>query len=347
MNRMEHEEFGSLERRQQKLNQKKDVLVTLNAMIPWESFRELLESVRDKPRKSNAGRKPFDVILLFKLMILQQLYNISDEELEYQVNDRISFMQFLGLSLDDIVPDGTTVWLFRQQLTNSGKVSQLFEQFEHYLRIQGYSAQGGQIVDATLIPVPKQRNKRSENEQIRQGEVPEAWQQNPHKLAQKDVEARWTKKNNVSYFGYKNHISIDATYGFIRRYEITAASVHDSQVIGELLDGSNLGDSFWGDSAYRSALIESVLALMGFESQVNERGFRNHPLTEEQKQTNREKSKVRAKVEHVFGGWVMQMGGKLVRSIGIARAQTHLGLKNLAYNFLRYRFWLLQTAEVV
>jgi transposase, IS5 family len=224
--------FWDLEQRQRKLNQKKDVLVTLNRMIPWESFRDLLESVREKPKKSNAGRKPLDVILLFKLMILQQLYNISDEELEYQVNDRLSFMQFLGLSLEDSVPDATTLWLFRQQLTDSGKVTELFEQFENYLRIQGYSAQGGQIVDATLIPVPKQRNKRSEHEQIRQGEVPEDWQQKPHKLAQKEVEARWTKKNGVSYFGYKNHVGIDVTYGFIRRYEITAASVDDSKVIG-------------------------------------------------------------------------------------------------------------------
>jgi transposase, IS5 family len=335
--------FWDLEQRQRKLNQKKDVLVTLNRMIPWETFRDLLESVREKPKKSNAGRKPLDVILLFKLMILQQLYNISDEELEYQVNDRLSFMQFLGLSLEDPVPDATTLWLFRQQLTDSGKVSELFEQFESYLRLQGYSAQGGQIVDATLIPVPKQRNKRSENEQIRQGEVPEDWQGKPHKLAQKDVEARWTKKNGVSYFGYKNHVGIDVTYGFIRRYEITAASVHDSKVIGALLDGENQDDAFWGDSAYRSELIESVLALMGFESQVNERGSRHHPLTEAQQQTNREKSQTRAKVEHVFGRWVMQMGGKLVRSIGMARATTHLGLKNLAYNFLRYRFWELKS----
>lgn len=337
--------FWDLEQRQQKLNKKKNVLVTLNQMIPWERFRELLESAREKPRKSNAGRKPTDAILLFKLLILQQLYNISDEELEYQVNDRLSFMQFLGLSLEDAVPDATTLWLFRQQLTDSGKVSEIFEQFEGYLRWQGYVAQGGQIIDATLIPVPKQRNKREENQQIRQGEIPQDWQEQPHKLAQKDVEARWTKKNGVSYFGYKNHVGIDVTHGFIRRYEVTDASAHDSRIIGQLLDETNEGDSFWADSAYRSAAIETVLALMGFESQVNERGSRNHPLTEAQQQANRIKSQIRAKVEHVFGGWVMQMGGKLVRSIGIARAKTNLGLKNLAYNFLRYRFWELKTAE--
>jgi transposase, IS5 family len=337
--------FWDLEQRQQKLNEKKDVLVTLNQMIPWERFRELLESAREKPRKSHAGRKPIDAILLFKLLILQQLYNISDEELEYQVNDRLSFMQFLGLSLEDAVPDATTLWLFRQQLTNSGKVSEIFEQFEGYLRSQGDVAQGGQIIDATLIPVPKQRNKREETQQIRQGEIPQDWQGQSHKLAQKDVEARWTKKNGVSHFGYKNHVGIDVTHGFIRRYEITDASVHDSRIIGQLLDETNEGDQFWADSAYRSAAIEAVLELIGFESQVNERGSRNHPLTELQQQMNRVKSQIRAKMEHVFGGWVMQMGGKLVRSIGIARAKTNLGLKNLAYNFLRYRFWELKTAE--
>jgi transposase, IS5 family len=337
--------FWDLEQRQRKLNQKKDVLVTLNQIIPWESFRELLESAREKPRKNHAGRKPIDVILLFKLMILQQLYNISDEELEYQVNDRLSFMQFLGLSLEDNVPDATTVWLFRQQLTDSGKVIELFEQFEVHLRTHGYQAQGGQILDATLIPVPKQRNKREENEQIRQGEVPEDWKQKPHKLSQKDVEARWTKKNGVSYFGYKDHLCIDVDYGFIRRYEITDAAVHDSKAIGALLDEANEGDGLWADSAYRSTLLEAVLALMGFESQINERGNRHHPLSETQQQTNRVKSQTRARVEHVFGAWVMQMGGKVVRSIGLVRAKTHLGLKNLTYKFLRYRFWEMNAAQ--
>ena len=330
--------FWDWEDRQNKLNQKKDLLVRLNEIITWETFRPLLEQIHDKPRKSKAGRKPIDVIVMFKLLVLQQLYNISDEELEYQVSDRLSFMQFLGFGLADDIPDATTVWLFRKQLSEQALIEPLFEQFDSYLIEQGYAAQGGQIVDATLIPVPKQHNSDDENKQIKQGEVPQSWQDQPHKRSQKDTDARWTKKGGKSYFGYKDHICIDAEHGLIRRYAVTDASVHDSQVLGQLLDEDNDSDLIWADSAYRSEAIEEVLKLIGFESQIHQRGYRNHPLSEEQQQSNRIKSKTRVKVEHVFGTWVIQMGGKLVRSIGLVQAKAQLGLKNLTYNLLRYTF---------
>jgi IS5 family transposase len=336
--------FWDWEERQSKLNQKKDLLVRLNEIIPWETFRPTLEQVHDKPRKSNAGRKAIDVVVMFKLLVLQQLYNISDEELEYQVSDRLSFMQFMGFGLADEVPDATTVWLFRKQLTEQGLIESLFEQFDSYLIEQGYAAKGGQIVDATLIPVPKQHNSDQENEQLKQGKIPQDWQDKPHRLAQKDSDARWTKKADKSYFGYKDHIGIDAEYGLIRRYAVTDASVHDSQVLGQLLDEDNQSDEIWADSAYRSAVIEETLELMGFESQIHERAYRNHPLTQEQKQTNRDKSKTRARVEHVFGRWTMQMGGKVIRSIGLVRAKASLGLKNLTYNLVRYTFLQTQSA---
>ena len=337
--------FWDWEERQHKLNQKKDLLVRLNQIVEWEQFRPLLAQIHDKPRKSNAGRKPIDVIVMFKLLVLQQLYNISDEELEYQVSDRLSFMQFLGFGLADEVPDATTVWLFRKQLIEQELIEPLFEHFDGYLIEQGYAAQGGQIVDATLIPVPKQHNSKEENDHIKQGELPSAWQDKPHKRSQKDTDARWTKKGGKSYFGYKDHICVDVEHGLIRRYVVTDASVHDLQVLGQLLDEDNESDAIWGDSAYRSDATEETLELMGFESQIHERGYRNHPLSEEQKQSNRSKSKTRAQVEHVFGTWVVQMGGKLVRTIGMVRAKAQLGLKNLTYNLLRYTFLETQAAD--
>jgi IS5 family transposase len=245
-------------------------------------------------------------------------------------------MQFLDLGLEDTVPDATTVWLFREQLQQQGLVEELFEQFGTYLQGAGYAAKDGQIVDATLIPVPKQRNTRKENQTIKQGDVPAEWQEQPHKLAQKDIDARWTKKNGTSHYGYKNDVSSDVGFKFIRRYAVTDASVHDSQVLGELLDADNSGDGLWADSAYLSVLIVEVLKLIGFEPHINERAYRNRPLTDEQKAANRERSKTRAKVEHVFGDFVTSMGGKVVRSIGLARAQTQLGLKNLVYNLKRF-----------
>ena len=344
MQAMGQQGFWDIDARQQKLEHKKPLLNQLNELVPWETFRPILMQIREKPRKSEAGRKPMDVLLLFKMLVLQKLYTISDEELEYQINDRLSFMQFLGLGLEDRVPDATTVWLFREQLQQHELVEELFEQFSGYLQGAGYAAKDGQIVDATLIPVPKQRNTRQENQTIKQGDVPAEWQGQPHKLAQKDVDARWTKKNGVSHYGYKNHVSSDVGFKFIRRYTVTDASVHDSQVLGKVLDADNSGDGLWADSAYLSVLIVDVLTLMGFEPHINERAYRNRPLTDEQKAANRERSKTRAKVEHIFGDFVTSMGGKVVRSIGLARAQTQLGLKNLVYNLKRFVYLESQPA---
>src|SRR5512137_803470 len=106
-----------------------DPLPRLKTLVDWERFRPELEAVRDKERKSNAGRKPFDVILMFKALILQSLYNLSDEQTEFQIRDRLSFMRFLDLSLGDYVPDAKTLWLFREQLTEAGVIKKAFDQF--------------------------------------------------------------------------------------------------------------------------------------------------------------------------------------------------------------------------
>jgi IS5 family transposase len=336
---MDKHSVGGLTARYKKLNQKQDLLVRLNRVIPWEAFRPQLNQIHEKVRKSQAGRKPTDVVVLFKMLVLQQLHNISDESLEYQVNDRLSFMQFLGFDLTSEVPDATTVWLFRKHLRDAGLVEGLFEQFDGYLITQGYAAKGGQIVDATLIPVGVQHNTKEENTQIKAGEIPTSWTEQPHRQVQKDVDARWTKKHGKYYFGYKDHIEIDVEHRLIRRYVVTDASVWDGQVLGQLLDEDNEADQIWGDSAYRSVTIEVVLGLMGFVSEMNERAYRNRPLTPAQIEANREKSRIRARVEHVFGAWIMGMGGKLLRTIGLANAKVQLGLKNLTYNLIRFT-WL-------
>ena len=335
--------FGRIQQRRQRLEERKDKLRDLDEIIPWEVFRPSLERLSSKARKSKAGRHPIDRMRLFKLLLLQQLYNLSDEDLEYQCHDRLSFRRFAGLSPEEEVPDATTISRFRDQLTEEGLIDELFEQFEELLRKSGYAAKGGQIIDATLVPVPIQRNSREENEKIKQGEIPTDWAENPHRLAQKDREARWTQKNGISYFGYKNHINIDVGYGFIRSYSVTDASVHDSRALGAVLDEDNSGKGVWADSAYRSENIEAGLEALGHISHIHERGYRNHPLSEGQIASHREKSKTRAKVEHVFGAWVTSMGGKMLRCIGIERVRTQLGLKNLAYNFKRYIFWQKKT----
>ncbi len=300
--------FGRAKRRREKLEASMDRLSALNELIPWALFGECLAPLAKKERKSKAGRKPLNRLQLFKMLILQQLYNLSDEQTEYQIHDRASFRRFVGLAPEDEVPDGKTLWLFRQELTHAGLIDEMFEQFSEFLNASGYQAQGGQIIDATLIPVPIQRNRKEENNQIKAAEQPPEWSDNPHKQSQKDTDARWTKKNHTSYFGYKDHVNIDAQHKFIRVHAVTDASVHDSKMLAQVLDIDNESDDIWADSAYSSVNVEAVLAILGYISHIHERGYRNHPLNEAQQASNREKSKTPARVEHVFGYWVTSMG---------------------------------------
>jgi IS5 family transposase len=329
-----------VEERAAQLTEMGDPLVGLNARIDWEAFRSDLNQVHEKDRKSKAGAKPFDVVLMFKVLVLQQLHNLSDDKIEYQIRDRFSFMRFLGLQLEDRVPDAKTVWLFRERLKGLNLVDALFARFHRQLAEEGYVARAGQMIDATFVEVPRQRNTREENAQLKAGEVPEAWDKPEAKAKrrQKDTEARWTKKNDEKHYGYKNHINADQDHKLIQSYAVTPASVHDSQVFDELLDQSEAPDgnkrAVYADSAYRSQDQEQRLADAQIDSQVCEKGTRGKPLTEEQKQANRTKSKVRARVEHVFGAQAA-MGAHLVRTIGLQRAKVKIGLMNLVYNMMR------------
>ncbi len=320
------------------LDAKNDPLVKINALVPWETFRSRLEAVWRKPpdkRKSNAGCKPWDAIVMFKAIVLCALYNLSDDQVEYQMRDRLSFVRFLGLRLEDKVPDARTVWLCREQLSQAGVIEALFNDFDGYLNTQGYQARGGQIMDASIVAVPIQRNRRDDNAQIKQGRTPTAWADKPARRRQKDTDARWTKKHGNSHYGYKNHINIDRTYKLVRRYRVTDASVHDSQVMDELLTSDNMASGVWADSAYRSKAIEAKVKAKGLTSRIHRKGHRNRPLRDWEKAGNRSRSRFRARVEHVFGAQHNDMGGTLVRSIGLVRARARTGLKNLAYNMRR------------
>ena len=330
--------FFDVERRLEAISALGDPLETIKKIVPWEEFRTDIEAVTEtKPeqRKSNAGRKPYDTILKFKIMVLQSLHNLSDDRTEYLIRDRISFMRFLDLELEDPVPDATTIWLFREALAQAGLINKLFERFGQHLEAEGYIARGGQIIDATIVSVPKQRNTKEENETIKAGKTPEGWEQQPAKNAQKDKDARWTKKNDASFYGYKNHLGVDKAHKLIRKWDATDAAVHDSQKLDDVLDLSNTGKGVWADSAYRSVQIEAGLKAKGLQSRIHRRAARNRPLSERQKSANTTRSRVRARVEHVFGHQQNSMGGKIVRTMGIARARFKIGMMNLGYNIRR------------
>jgi IS5 family transposase len=319
--------FFAEEDRLSKLSKLGDQLEKLNSVLDWKIFEPLLKSAFAKEAKGVGGRPPFNYVMMFKILILQRIYNISDDQTEFQINDRMSFMRFLGLALGETVPDAKTIWNFKNELANAGVIELLFALFTSELETRGIVTHKGTIVDATFVDVPKQRNNREENKRVKNGEVPEDWSEN--KRRQKDTDARWTKKNNEVHFGYKDHVKVDAESKIITKYAVTSASVHDSQEFTDLLE--NTDETVYADSAYaRQAVPEQVRA------EICEKGYRSHPLTREQKEKNREKSKIRCRIEHVFGYMTGSMGGITFRGIGKTRANFNIGLTNLVYNMCRY-----------
>jgi IS5 family transposase len=324
-----------IEFRMEDLTRNGDPLVRLNACVDWEMFRPELETIREKERKSPAGRKPFDVVLMFKIVVLQRYYNLSDEQAEFQINDRLSFQKFLGMTLADTVPDQKTIWLFREQLGRGDGVKKLFKRFDHHLASRGLIGKAGKIIDASFVDVPRQRNSRADNETIKNGEVPESFTKNENVREQKDVDARWTKKNKEVHYGYKDHVKADAQTKLIEEYVVTDASVHDSQAVKELVEEGD--GQLWADSAYTGKPVEGVLGEKNIASKIHEKGYRNRPLTEEQKLSNRAKSTIRVRIEHIFGHMTNSMrDGLKIRFIGMRRMTAGIGLLNLVYNLARY-----------
>lgn len=326
--------FFDLDDRYKKLNEK-DPLIHLNQLIDWDNFRTSLKKVREKKRKNNAGRKAFDVVLMFKVLVLQHLYNVSDDEVEYQIRDRYSFCRFLGLTPEGRIPDSKTIWLFREALIKADLMKTLFFDFDAQLDNQGYKARKGQIVDASFVDVPRQRNKKEENDLIKDGGTPARFQENANVGSQKDTDARWARKNDEKHFGYKNHASVDNERKLIRNYQVTSAEVHDSQVLIEILT-DNSSKNVWADSAYRSEFNELSLSACDLRSQIHEKGKRGQPLDEKQKQSNTKKSRTRARVEHVFGSITNEQGGLFNRVIGLPRNALKIGMMNIVYNMRRF-----------
>jgi len=321
--------------RLEKLSKQGDPLEKLDAMMDWEIFRPLLKRCFKKEPKGPGGRPPFDYVLMFKILILQRLYNLSDAQMQFQILDRLSFQRFLGQGLYATVPDEKTIWLFREVLSKRGMIEKLFALYSAHLEKLGLIENNGSIIDASFVEVPRQRNSREENQTIKEGKIPDGWKEDPAKLRQKDTEARWTKKNEQTFYGYKDHVKVDTQSKLIKIYEVTDASVHDSQVLPSLIEPTDADTELHADSAYRSTQIEETLQKQGVRSKIHEKGNRHQPLTKTQKRRNRAKSRIRARVEHVFAHITNCMNGFRIRSIGIRRAQSSIGLINLTYNIVR------------
>ena len=292
---------------------------------------------------------------MFRVLVLQTLYTLSDEQAEYQLKDRLSFMRFVGLALHEPVPDATTIWLFREQLVRAGAIEKLFAHFDTILREQGLLAMGGQIIDATVVQARPARLTAEEKAAIRRGEEPEGW--TPARKAQIDRDARWTLKRGrkrppaedggsrrqavaiaVPVFGYKSHLGIDRAHGLIRTWTVTHAAAHEGGQLGALLDPDNTASGVWADTAYRSAANLDLLARRGRVGHLQRKKPRDKPMPRHVARGNATRGKVRAAVEHVFAAQKRRLH-LFIRTVGIARARAKIGLANLAYNLTRFA-WL-------
>ena len=331
-----------------------DQLLAFAAAVDFEMFRPELTRSLAYSDGAQGGRPPFDPVMMFKILVIQAANNLSDERTEFLINDRLSFMRFLGLSLADRVPDARTIWLFREKLTKADAMKTLFARFDASLRQAGYIAMGGQIVDASLIAAPKQRNTEDEKAALKQGRIPETWKAKPAKLRQKDRDARWTVKFSkakqradgtrpavdiaIPTFGYQNHIAIDRQHGLIRRWHASDAAAYEgARLRQDLLDKTNTASGVWADTAYRSKANEAFLETNGFVSRIHRKKPPGRPMSPRTRRANALKSMVRSRVEHVFAAQKDKMG-LFIRTVGIARATTKIGLANLVYNMRRLVF---------
>lgn len=346
--------FFDLDERYAALSAAGDPLERLGTLVDFEIFRAPLVRALRRSDGAKGGRPPYDPVLMFKILVLQALYNLSDDQAEFQIRDRLSFMRFLGFGLNDRVPDAKTIWLFRELLVRAEAVETLFAAFDARLGERGYLAMSGQIVDATIVAAPKQRNSDDEKDALKEGRIPEGWADKPAKLAQKDRDARWTMKRGrvqrledgrpkgaeimVPAFGYKNHIATDRRHGLIRKWTVTHAAAYDGGQLVNLIDPANTAGSVWADTAYRSHKNEAFLAERGLISKIHFRKPLRKAMPVARAKANAVRSRTRSAIEHVFA----HMKGPMnlcVRTIGIARATVKIGMANLAYNMRRF-VWL-------
>lgn len=321
-------------------------LEQLSSLVDFEMFRPALEEVLvKKDCKTPAGRPQIDVVLMFKVIFLQRYYGLGDHQIQYQIIDRTSFRQFLGIRNVAEIPDEKTVWAYKNKLAEDGTFDRLFDEFRTFLNGKGLSFNEGKIIDATFVEAPKQRNTKDENKQIKSGNGKNLWNaeegdsekeklHKKHKKSHKDVDARWVKKRGENHYGYKNHVKADMKTKLIEKYHTTDASVHDSNVIKPLIEEADKNQNLYLDAGYEAR--EQIVMECGMKPIICEKGHRNHPLTDNQKHNNRIKSKTRCRVEHIFGFIEGAMNGSLVRSIGIVRAKAANALTNLVYNIFRY-----------
>lgn len=301
-------------------------LEKIDAVVNWSALVNIVKVI-DKSNTPKGGRKPLPFEWKLKMLFLQYAFNLGDEELEDQLIDRLSFQQFVGIGLSHEIPDFTTLWYFKEALVKHKLMDRIFSSINSQLELEGLILKKGTIADATIIesgnrPLSKQKRETLET--------------NPS--VQVDTQAKSTEKNGKQYFGYKGHIGVDVESKLIRKRKFTPANVHDSQAMEEVLSGDE--KSIWADKAYPNNKHKRIARKLGIYYGILDKKRRGGKLSNKQQKRNRQKSSVRAAVEHPFAFMRKKLKMGLASAKNQVRNALRFDMNCILYNVLRAS-WLL------
>lgn len=286
----------------------------LSALVCWERFERLLKGLRD-PGPGRGGYRP---LLMFRALLLQSLYGLSDPALEEALSDRLSFRRFVGLGLDDDTPDHTTLCRFRLRLIETGLLDRLFDELDRQLDEAGVMVKRGTMLDATLIETEASGRPRRDGTAV-------------------DPDARLAKRQGKgrARFGYKAHVGVDEGSGLIRSVVTTPANVNDTTPADLLIRGDER--AVWADAAYHTHARQRALKARGIKPRLARRPNKHHPvLPPRLKRYNALIARRRAAVETTFATWKRRMGLTGIRYIGLAKATAQVTLAAIAFNMRRW-----------
>lgn len=326
------------DQRQTKLGSFIANLAAMEELINFSAIAAQVDEACPRADRSKGGRPPYPTEVMVRLLFIQALYNLSDEDCEYQVLDRMSFQHFCRLDGALHIPDARTLWSFKQRLATVGLGGQdIFDAVSQQLQAHGYIPRGGQIVDASIVQAPITQTRSEEREALNEGQAPEGW--SAKRLMHTDRDARWTKKHGKSFYGYKLHANADARYKLIRRVKVTAANVDDGQTLKDVLDTSNTRGRLLAHRGYDAQVNREMLQAAQIQDGIARRAKPRQGKRQRLDARNKAINRIRARGEHVFAG-LEQLGGKCVRALTLARNELALLIKCAAYNAKRL-VWLV------
>jgi IS5 family transposase len=313
----------------------------INQLIDWHPIKSIIESISPKG-KSNTGRLPYDGLVLFKIELLRVWYNLSDGEVEEQVNDRISFSRFVGISMENEVPDSTTVCRFRNMLVKADAYERLLTEINRQLEEKSIIVKSGAIVDASITDTLRRPRGKKKYEMVEDRKEDES---TPSSAVTKleecsqpgvDKEARWIEKMGKYHYGYKKHTATDKE-GLVLAIETTPANESDIKHLETPLRKANLkpGTPVEADKGYKSAENDRILSEMKLRNHILHKAARNRPLTEREKAFNKAVSKTRYKIERTFGSIQCWFGGGIARYVGLSKTHAQHLMEAIAYNLYR------------